>query len=156
MELEFQMGRKGHLLNIEPGFQTGTEEDVTLINDSRKVEKYNIPDSYRDKSELARSIQAEKRATKKRKGKQTSSLSTIKNKKICPRETVWIFLTLLEIEGSVIADLIHKRGAGRRVICLRRGSKGVWLTLKGTVAKIVKEMVTSKVIGMEFQSKTTF
>ncbi|CAG8744245.1 2708_t:CDS:2, partial [Rhizophagus irregularis] len=56
--------------------------DVTLINDSRKVEKYNIPDSYRDKSELARSIQAEKRATKKRKGKQTSSLSTIKNKKV--------------------------------------------------------------------------
>ncbi|GET53879.1 hypothetical protein GLOIN_2v1770870 [Rhizophagus irregularis DAOM 181602=DAOM 197198] len=26
MELEFQMGRKGHLLNIEPGFQTGTED----------------------------------------------------------------------------------------------------------------------------------
>ena len=25
MELEFQMSRKGHLLNIEPGFQTGTE-----------------------------------------------------------------------------------------------------------------------------------
>ncbi|POG64718.1 hypothetical protein GLOIN_2v1672652 [Rhizophagus irregularis DAOM 181602=DAOM 197198] len=44
-------------------------------------EKYNIPDSYRDKSELARSIQAEKRAAKKRKCKQTSSLSTVKKQK---------------------------------------------------------------------------
>ena len=25
MKLEFQIGRKGHLLNIEPGFQIGTE-----------------------------------------------------------------------------------------------------------------------------------
>ncbi|RGB23267.1 hypothetical protein C1646_677237 [Rhizophagus diaphanus] len=35
----------------------------------------------RDKSELARSIQAEKRAAKKRKCKQTSSLNTVKKQK---------------------------------------------------------------------------
>ncbi|CAB4462507.1 unnamed protein product [Rhizophagus irregularis] len=33
-------------------------------------EQYNVPDSYQNKSELARSIQADKRAEKRRKGKQ--------------------------------------------------------------------------------------
>uniref|UniRef100_U9TWL2 Uncharacterized protein n=1 Tax=Rhizophagus irregularis (strain DAOM 181602 / DAOM 197198 / MUCL 43194) TaxID=747089 RepID=U9TWL2_RHIID len=111
MELEFQMGRKGHLLNIEPGFQTGTEEDVTLINDSRKVEKYNIPDSYRDKSELARSIQAEKRAAKKRKCKQTSSLSTVKKQKSNSHNKENDTIEIIESNGDPCFDQQKKVNA---------------------------------------------
>ncbi|RGB38754.1 hypothetical protein C1646_755352, partial [Rhizophagus diaphanus] len=46
-------------------------------------EQYSVPDSYRDKSELARSIQAEKRAEKRHKNKSLSNTtsSVVKKRK---------------------------------------------------------------------------
>jgi hypothetical protein len=45
-------------------FFRGCNFDKRQWESGNVYEKYNIPDSYRDKSELARSIQAEKRAGK--------------------------------------------------------------------------------------------
>ncbi|GBB92455.1 hypothetical protein RclHR1_20070002 [Rhizophagus clarus] len=48
-------------------------------------EQYNVPGSYRNKSELARSIQADKRAEKRRKDKQPlkSKVSSASKKQKC-------------------------------------------------------------------------
>ena len=43
-------------------FLRGQDFDKRQWESANIYEQYNVPDSYRDKSELARSIQAEKRA----------------------------------------------------------------------------------------------
>ncbi|CAB5386575.1 unnamed protein product [Rhizophagus irregularis] len=68
-------------------------------------EKYNIPDSYRDKSELARSIQAEKRACK---CKQTSSLSTVKKQKSNSHNKENDTIEIIESNGDPCFDQQRK------------------------------------------------
>ncbi|CAB5368912.1 unnamed protein product [Rhizophagus irregularis] len=55
----------GRNLSLLAGIVRGCNFDKRQWESGNVYEKYNIPDSYRDKSELARSIQAEKRAAKK-------------------------------------------------------------------------------------------
>ncbi|UZO06814.1 uncharacterized protein OCT59_027121 [Rhizophagus irregularis] len=55
----------GRNLSLLAGIVRGCNFDKRQWESGNVYEKYNIPESYRDKSELARSIQAEKRAAKK-------------------------------------------------------------------------------------------
>ncbi|PKC61170.1 hypothetical protein RhiirA1_466925 [Rhizophagus irregularis] len=57
-----------------------------------------------DKSELARSIQAEKRAAKKRKCKQTSSLSTVKKQKSNSHNKENDTIEIIELNGDPCFD----------------------------------------------------
>ncbi|EXX65424.1 hypothetical protein RirG_133420 [Rhizophagus irregularis DAOM 197198w] len=54
----------GRNLSLLAGIVRGCNFDKRQWESGNVYEKYNIPESYRDKSELARSIQAEKRAGK--------------------------------------------------------------------------------------------
>ncbi|PKC53966.1 hypothetical protein RhiirA1_478222, partial [Rhizophagus irregularis] len=66
------VNRDGHNLSLLAGIES---TDV--------YEKYNVPDTYRNKSELARSIQSEKRAEKRRKGSRQPSNMAKKRKNNC-------------------------------------------------------------------------
>ncbi|CAB5186979.1 unnamed protein product [Rhizophagus irregularis] len=84
---------------------TNVKESAHANWESKNVyEKYNIPDSYRDKSELAQSIQAEKRAAKKHKCKQTSSLSTVKKQKSNSHNKENDTIEIIELNGDPCFD----------------------------------------------------
>ncbi|PKK62921.1 hypothetical protein RhiirC2_717347 [Rhizophagus irregularis] len=65
----------------------GRDFDKRQWENVRVYEQYNVPDSYRNKSELARSIQADKRAEKRRKDKQplksSNKVSSASKKQRC-------------------------------------------------------------------------
>ncbi|PKY30378.1 hypothetical protein RhiirB3_447439, partial [Rhizophagus irregularis] len=69
----------------EPGITAWVKDKLTLdsLESTDVYEKYNVPDTYRNKSELARSIQSEKRAEKRRKGSRQPSNMAKKRKNNC-------------------------------------------------------------------------
>ncbi|GBC33794.1 hypothetical protein GLOIN_2v1672652 [Rhizophagus irregularis DAOM 181602=DAOM 197198] len=98
----------GRNLSLLAGIVRGCNFDKRQWESGNVYEKYNIPDSYRDKSELARSIQAEKRAAKKRKCKQTSSLSTVKKQKSNSHNKENDTIEIIESNGDPCFDQQRK------------------------------------------------
>ncbi|GBC01890.1 hypothetical protein RclHR1_04370011 [Rhizophagus clarus] len=75
----------GRNFSLLAGIFRGRDFDKRQWENVCVFEQYNVPDSYRNKSELARSIQADKRAEKRRKDKQPlkSKVSSASKKQKC-------------------------------------------------------------------------
>ncbi|CAB4426822.1 unnamed protein product [Rhizophagus irregularis] len=70
------VNRDGCNLSLLAGIIRGQEFDKRQWESANVHEQYNVPESYRNKSELARSIQAEKRAEKRCKKQSSTSTSS--------------------------------------------------------------------------------
>ncbi|RGB22075.1 hypothetical protein C1646_776683 [Rhizophagus diaphanus] len=70
------VNRDGCNLSLLAGVIRGQEFDKRQWESANVHEQYNVPESYRNKSELACSIQAEKRAEKRRKKQSSTSTSS--------------------------------------------------------------------------------